>query len=547
MPKLKFILRDLNRNRGQAMMFLLCVALAFVTLVAVNGFSESIDTALSKDAQALQAADIIVRSRQELSFELVRKIARMENEGLLESARTYEFYSVARFAAGERSLLSNIKAVSQGYPFYGRCELASGRSLAEVLRPGRIVVAPVLLERLELQVGDRLTIGHATLTIADVVLTEPDRPVDALALGPRIFVAADDLGRIDLIGKGSRVSYAVLIKVADPARLNPLADALSVVADPVQERVDTYRTAPSGVKRFFDNFIFFLNLIGIFTLLLAGIGIYTTLSAYLKEKENTIAIMKAVGASGRFILIHFILGLLLISLTGTGLGLALGLLAQKIIPALLSGLIPPQIELSFSGTGMLEGVLVGIVGVVLFAFPPLYRLRGIKPADIFRKDDRRPAARLPSFLSLLTICAVFSGLVLWQLQVVSSSVTFVVSVVGFIGITAALAHASLSILRRLTVKSLIVRQAVKGLFRPRSATRAIIITLSVSLAVVFTIYGVETNLDRQFVQTYPPDAPNLFFLDIQPDQQSDFDRTLGINTRYFPIVRARIVSVNGQL
>ncbi|MFZ1199281.1 MAG: FtsX-like permease family protein, partial [Desulfobacterales bacterium] len=370
MPKLKFILRDLNRNRGQAMMFLLCVALAFVTLVAVNGFSESIDTALSKDAQALQAADIIVRSRQELSFELVRKIARMENEGLLESARTYEFYSVARFAAGERSLLSNIKAVSQGYPFYGRCELASGRSLAEVLRPGRIVVAPVLLERLELQVGDRLTIGHATLTIADVVLTEPDRPVDALALGPRIFVAADDLGRIDLIGKGSRVSYAVLIKVADLARLNPLADALSVVADPVQERVDTYRTAPSGVKRFFDNFIFFLNLIGIFTLLLAGIGIYTTLSAYLKEKENTIAIMKAVGASGRFILIHFILGLLLISLTGTGLGLALGLLAQKIIPALLSGLIPPQIELSFSGTGMLEGVLVGIVGVVLFAFPP---------------------------------------------------------------------------------------------------------------------------------------------------------------------------------
>ncbi len=547
MPKLTFILRDINRNRGQATVFLLCVALAFVTLVAVNGFSESIDSALSKDAQALQAADIIVSSRQELSAELVRKIARLENEGLLESARVHEFYSVARTAAGGRSLLANIKAVATGYPFYGRLELASGRLLADVLRPGLIVVAPVLLERLELQVGDRLIIGHATLTIADVVLAEPDRPVDAWALGPRIFAAAADLDRIDLIGKGSRVRYAALIKVADPARLNRLADELAAAADPVQERVDTYRTAPSGVKRFFDNFIFFLDLIGIFTLLLAGIGIYTTLSAYLKEKENTIAIMKAVGASGRFVLTHFILGLLFISSIGMGLGLLLGLGAQEIIPALLSGLIPPQIELSVSRTGIVEGILIGIVGVVLFAYLPLYRLRSIKPADIFRKDDRRPPVRLAGFLPLLTIGAVFTGMVLWRLQGVRSGVVFVIAVVGFIGVTAALAQAGLSILRRLPVKSLILRQAVKGLFRPRNASRAIIITLSVSLAAVFTIYGVETNLDRQFVQTYPLDAPNLFFLDIQPDQQADFARTLGIETRYFPIVRARIVSVNGRL
>jgi putative ABC transport system permease protein len=64
--------------------------------------------------------------------------------------------------------------------------------------------------------------------------------------------------------------------------------------------------------------------------------------------------------------------------------------------------------------------------------------------------------------------------------------------------------------------------------------------------VVFTIYGIENNLDRTYVQAYPSDAPNLFFLDIQPDQLADFDRELGIDTRYFPIVRARILSINGN-
>ncbi|MEN8751201.1 MAG: ABC transporter permease, partial [Desulfobacterales bacterium] len=310
MSKLKFILRDVNRTRSQAIVFALCVSLAMVTLVAVNGFSDSVSTTLLNDARALSAADIIVRSRQELSPGLVQKIAEMESARSIESAQIYEFYSVARTAAGDGSLLSNIKAVSKGYPFYGRCELTSGRSLTEVLLPGRIVVAPVLLERLGLRVGDSLSIGRATLTIADVVLKEPDRPLDAFAFGPRIFVSTADLERIDLIGKGSRVSYAVLIKVADAADLTRLVDRLTAAADPVQERVDTYRTAPSGVKRFFDNFIFFLNLIGIFTLLLAGIGVYTTLTAYLKEKEKTIAVMKTVGASSRFILTHFILSLL---------------------------------------------------------------------------------------------------------------------------------------------------------------------------------------------------------------------------------------------
>ncbi|MDZ7582474.1 MAG: hypothetical protein U5R30_18295 [Deltaproteobacteria bacterium] len=102
-------------------------------------------------------------------------------------------------------MLTNIKAVSKGYPFYGRCELASGRPLAEVLLPGRTVVAPVLLERMGLRVGDPLAIGLAIVTIADVVLAEPGQPIDALAFGPRVFVSTADLDRIAL--DAGRKSY----------------------------------------------------------------------------------------------------------------------------------------------------------------------------------------------------------------------------------------------------------------------------------------------------------------------------------------------------
>ena len=67
MHSLKFILRDLYRSRNQAAIFVLCVVLSIVTLVAVNGFSRSVNDSLWKDARALHAGDIIIQSRQDFS------------------------------------------------------------------------------------------------------------------------------------------------------------------------------------------------------------------------------------------------------------------------------------------------------------------------------------------------------------------------------------------------------------------------------------------------------------------------------------------------
>lgn len=546
MPHTRFIIRDLARSRNQAVIFVLCVVLSIVSLVAISGFSDSINNTLLKDAKALHAADIIIRSRQEFSRSLRGAVEELKSAGWVDSARYYEFYSVVRSENGHASLLSKIKVVQKGYPFYGRCELASGRAFADVLTKGSVVAEKLLLDRLNLQVGDRLRIGMATLTIADVLLKEPDRPVSFYSFGPRIFVSIQDLAALDLLQKGSRIRYVNLLKVHDQNNLNRIAGDLKTVADSVQERVDTFRTARSGIKRFFDNFLFFLNLIGIFTLLLAGIGIHSALTAYLKEKEKTIAIMKTVGATSRFIISHFMIGLLGLGLIGTAVGLILGFGIQNVLPVLLGELIPREVELAVSWPGILQGFCLGIVVVALFAFLPLYRLKEVKPAFIFRKESRQIPRSFPYFLTLLAITIFFLGMVLWQLQEIRIGVYFVLGIIFFVLITAVITRLLLFVLQRLHVGRLTVRQALKGLFRPRNATQSIIITLTAALAVIFSIYLVEQNLDSAFVQSYPQDAPNLFFVDIQPSQLEEFDKVLKIKTRYYPIVRARILAINEE-
>ena len=298
---INFIIRQISRSRRQAFVFVLCVALSIVTLISLNGFSASVNSSMLNDARTLHAADIIIRSYFDLSASVMRLVEKFEAQNTIRSSRVWEFYSVVRSQKNKNSLLAKLKIVQPGYPFYGQVALKSGRDFEDVLTPGGIIVAQSLLDRLHLQVGDALHIGSATLRIKDVVLQEPDQPVNLFLLGPRIFIAAADLEALDLVKKGSRVEYRCLIKVLDgnqcPAGLQI---GLKAAADPDQERVETYRTAGSRIKRFFDNLFFFLSLISIFTLLLAGIGIQSALTAFLKEKEKTIAVMKTVGASSGF-------------------------------------------------------------------------------------------------------------------------------------------------------------------------------------------------------------------------------------------------------
>ena len=542
----QFIIRQIVRSRRQAVVFVLCVALSIVTLISLNGFSASVNTSLLNDAKTLHAADIVIQSYQGLSLATVNTVRQLEDQNQIISNRIWEFYSVVRSQKSRDSLLAKLKIVHPGYPFYGRVVLRSGRNFDSVLTPGSIIVAPHLLDRLGLQVGDPLHVGSTSLTIKDFVLQEPDQPVNLFLLGPRIFIAAADIDRLDLVKKGSRVRHLFLIKVLEEDKIDLIADRLKSVADSDQESVDTYRTARSRIKRFFDNLFFDLSLISIFTLLLAGIGIQSALTAFLKEKEKTIAIMKTVGARSNFVTRHYIFILTILGLTGTIFGLLTGLFLQSVLDILFKGLLPESVTLIISWKAVLEGLCLGVLVVGLFSFIPLHRLKDIKPVTIFRKDRIDVKGGLAVYLSAFLILVFFLVLVFWQVNELKTALYFVLGLILLIVITAVLTGAVMLILKRANLGSLMIRQAIKGLFRPKNATRPIIITLTASLAVIFAIYLIEQNLDASFIQSYPEDAPNIFFLDIQPSQLEKFSDTLGITTEYYPIIRAKIMSVNGK-
>ncbi len=550
----KFIYRQLTTARQQSLIFVLCVALALVTLVGLNSFGDSVNSALLNDARELQAGDIIIDTQQAPTAELLSEIQSFAEQDEVESTLVHELFTVARVEAEDASLLTQLKVIGPNYPFYGIVEIGSQKVLHSVLTEGSVIVEPLVLERLGLSVGDPIRIGAATLTIADVLLRDPVQPVNFFAFGPAIMVADADLAKLDLIKPGSRVDYRTLLKVPNESRHDAIADQLRAVVDPEVDRVRTYRNSQAGIQRFFNNLLFFLSLVAVFILILAGIGIQSALTAFLRERDNTVAIVKTVGATNRFVATNFLWVIAILASIGTILGLAGGLLLQQLFPILLADFLPPDVTLRVSPRVITESLLLSAVVVGIFTFLPFSRLKELRPNFILRKESIPLPNDRGFYGTLLVLILFFVGMVLWQLNDLWRSLYFVGGAAILVLITAGATELVLFLLRRRRVKQLELRQALRGLFRPRNATRAVIITLATALTVIFTIYLLEQNLDAAFVSAYPDDAANVFFIDIQPDQRAGLDdlmRNELSDTQeeppiFYPVVRGNIVTINGE-
>jgi putative ABC transport system permease protein len=541
----RFVNREILHSKSQAAVFVLCVILSLVSIVAINSLRRDVRQSIVSDARGLHGGDIILHSHYELSQPLRQELRLLTEEEDIQSVRTWEFYSVARRVDGQDSLFSNIKAVEKGYPFYGVVELSSGLDFSAVLQPGKAIVEPAVLDRLNLAIGERLHIGESSFEIIDVISRESLRPVEFFNIGPRIFVPAADLEKMDLVRKSSRVQYETLLKIDDPRRIDKIADRIKGKTVSGQERVATYATAGSSIKRFFDNLLFFLSLISVFTLLLAGIGMQSSLAALLRQKEKSLAILRSLGATGSFLLRHYLLIVLILSGIGCILGVLSGLLLEKSFSDLFAGLLPDKIVLGGTFLDILEGVGLGIVVVSFFTFLPLSRVTNVKPAAVFRKDIDNGLRTRKSYV--LTGCGIIllALLIAWQLEDVRTGLYFIGGVFLLIAIISVLIGTMLLLLARIRIASLPLRQAVRSLLRPGNATRSIVVTLASALSVLLTIYLVEDNLHGTYISSYPAEAPNLFSLDIQKNQQQDFLNFVGKEVELFPIVRARLIAING--
>ena len=232
------------------------------------------------------------------------------------------------------------------------------------------------------------------------------------------------------------------------------------------------------------------------------------------------------------------------------LGVLLGYAAHFALLAALGSLISTSLPLP-SPLPAAQGAAVGLVLLLGFALPPLVQLRAVPPLRVLRKEIGLPTGR--SGLGYLVGLIGFLGLLLW-----SSNDLKVGSVTagGFAGGLLVFALTSwgalqlLSPLRALTGRlGISWRFALAAVQRRPVATIVQLVSLAVGLMALLLLTVTRTDLVSAWRSAAPPDAPNRFVINVQPDQVAGVGQRLhdaGIEAELHPMIRGRLIKVNGK-
>lgn len=593
--------------------FFLCIALGVGGLVGVALFASNVERTVTREARGLMAGDLEIRLSRPMSHGGESVVKSLVDRGI---ASTHVSELVAMAAAMEGgptrpTQIIELKAVEAGYPFYGTLRLEPERPLAELLAPDPAscnasagpsprssrgstelvagltpygtchgaVVQESLLIRMGLSVGDRLKIGQALFTITGLLRREPDRAVNLFSLGPRVMISREGLAAAELIKPGSRVRERYLLRVPETRATEALLFELRGRLASESARVIPFREAQPQLRRFLDQLTRYLGLIGLTALFVGGIGVACTVHAFLREKLQTIAILKTLGAGSDTVLRTYLFQAILLGLIGSLAGAALGTGLQAGLPTLLVGLLPSDligVTTTSSPLPLLKGIAMGVLTTLLFTVWPLLKIRDLRPALIFRRgvapiehdpssgkttqrsgwglnDARGSIAGDPSrSLAVVGITAGLASLAVWQAGSFKIGLLFI----GALSLAVVILMLAAGMLVRtftlLSVsRSLAVRYAIGNLSRPGSQTIGVMVSIGIGVMVIVAASLVERSLVRQLGESRPMDAPTFFFIDLQPDQKDAFlhlirDRMADSRPEITPLVRSRLRTLDGK-
>jgi putative ABC transport system permease protein len=549
--------REMRSSWKRLLFFFVCIAIGVGAIVALRSVIQSVRHTLTGEARSLLNADAIVTSNQALKPELVAKIDQRLQAVGAESIQSVELATMARPSdrAGGRARMVELRAVEQGFPYYGQMKLADDVAFDhQLLRGFGALVRPELLSQLDVKVGDSLTIGSQRFTIRGVILSEPGRRLGAFSIGPRVFVDFADLGKTGLLGFGSRASMQRLLKVPAPAFDKLVVDLRADVANEFA-RVRSYKATEDDIGEEFARGENYFSLVGLVIVILGGIGVMSVTRVFVQQKMRSIAVLKCVGARSSQLLAVYVAQVVILGLAGSALGVLLAQMAVLAIPSLLAN-AAPGVEITYALTvpAVLQGLGIGMLVSLLFSLVPLLEVRHVKPSLLLRDEAR---SRRPDVTQIVVTMVVVGGLVALTVWQAGSLRIGSLVAAGFAG-TAIVLHFAGSLLIRAVrplarSKSFALRHAVLQLSRPGSQMRIVLLAVGLGSFFIIGVRSLQENLVGQFATRMTADSPDMFLLDVQRDQVSAVESTVAAHLDagttappLVPVLRARVVGVSGR-
>jgi putative ABC transport system permease protein len=552
---LRLAVRELRGGVSGFGILIACIALGVAVIAGVGSLTSGLLTGFSSQGRVLIGGDIAMSRVHQRAT--VAELKALESFGSVAEVATMR--AMARTMDDGDQTLIELKGVGEAHPLVGRVRFASGREIGAVLGGnGSAAVGQTLLDRLGLKTGDRIRLGTAELTIADVVLEEPDKFGGRFSYGPRVLVSIETLLATGLVQPGTILDWNYAIAAPNGAELDDAG--VGQLAEDAQAKLSgsgflfkDRRNPSERVTTTLKRLQQFLTLLGLTALLLGGIGVANAVSTYIGRRRQVIATYRSLGATSLVAGGTVLVQLLALALVGVLVGVLIGALLPVLVSTFAGKSLPFPISSSVDHYSLAIAAIYGLLVALAFILWPLSKAFTVRPAQLFRdalaNDRTWPGWRLigaqVGAVALLTGFAVLtSGMAGTALGFIGGT-ALIVGLFWLIGTGVGRLAGIIPRPRQTEVKL-----ALTNIAAPGGLTRSVIISLGAGLSLLVGLALVDHSMVQELRQRMPDQSPNYYALDIPRAEEETF-RSIILQSapdaviKTAPMLRGRIVQLNG--
>jgi len=528
------------------------LALAVSGLLIVNVYRQSLKNFVSTQGESLLGGHITLSARRAITPQET-DFFRSQLPRETQFAEMTEFFAMV--SSGSATRLALLRFVDNTYPLMGDLLMAPNSQpvIGAVLEAHpEVVVAADLLNLMELQVGQELTVGQSTFKIRGVLEKDSSQTFRLGNMAPRVYVHKKYLPDTGLMRFGSTFTQVHYARLPRGANTVEKARFEARLQDPALQ-ITTPKDLEQGSLRMLAVLLDYLGLIGLISLGLGWVGVYYISRRWLAREKINVGLWKCLGLNAqqvRMILFSLYSLTLLISAFAGGFVAWAG--SQVALPWFRDSL-PQGFTLVWSWTSAALLLAVGpLVGWMLMVLP-IHEVSRSRPLDLLHGlSPRAPGARSLRGLLGFTALVMLVGITYLQARSLRITLVFLASVGVTLICVSGLTWLGLRWLSRIRTRSArpIFHLASAIWVRRPASTMLLVGVTCLSVFLAQLIPHVDRSLTVELEQPPEGTRPAIFLFDVQDEQISPLLTWLknqGVPVmQHSPIIRARLIEVNDQ-
>ncbi len=546
----KMAWRDSRRSRSRLFLFISSIILGIAALVAIYSLGDNLQQEVDTQAASLLGADLEISGNREANKEMRKMI---DSLGTARSVQQ-NFASMILFPKNGGTRLIQARALEGDFPYYGSLETIPAGAGKQFRNNRQAVVDETLMLQYNANVGDSIKIGEVTFAIAGKLLNAPGQTGFGASIAPIVYIPMQFMKATGLAQKGSRIGYRYYFKFSKAEEAEQVLARIKPRLEANELNYETIESQKEDTGRTFANLTTFLSLVGFIAVLLGCTGVASAVHVYVKEKVNTVALLRCLGGRASQAFLIFLIQIIVTGVIGSVIGVLLGIGIQQLLPFVVKDFLPVKVSTPVSWVAVLQGLVLGVSISALFALLPLLSVRKISPLNALRMSVDPPKLKgdaLKWIVYILIVIFVYAFTLL-QVRDKMNALYFTAGIGAALLVLTLIAKGLMWAVRHFFPSgwNYLWRQGLANLYRPNNQTTILIVSIGLGTALICTLFFVQSVLINRITLSTSGNQPNIVLFDIQNKQEDSvmaLAKQFGLPVKEkVPIVNMRLEEVNGM-